>query len=161
METVVQTQTILPIFQKIHEVRGLKVMLDFDLAALYGVQTRTINQATKRNTARFPLDFMFQLTKEEWFSIQKSQFVLFHPRSVDSQEDRVLRSQTVISKQQYSEDEENRGGNRYLPYAFTEQGIAMLSSVLRSERAIEVNIAIMRVFVEMRKLFLNHQDLIF
>ena len=110
-------------------IRDQKVMLDADLAALYGVDTRTLVQAVRRNIERFPADFMFQLTKPEF-------------------ED--LRSQTVIS---------NRGGRRYPPYAFTEQGVAMLSSVLRSERAIRVNIEIMRAFVELRRMQASHADL--
>jgi phage regulator Rha-like protein len=104
--------------------RGNKILLDEHLAALYGVQTRVLIQAVKRNLARFPEDFMFQLTAEEWAA---------------------LRSQIVISKVA-------RGGRRYAPYAFTEQGVAMLSSVLNSERAIAVNIQIMRTFVRMREL---------
>ena len=98
----------------IYEMRGQKVMLDSDIAALYGVELRALNQAVKRNIERFPFDFMFQLTDEEWNS---------------------LRSQIVISKS-------NRGGRRYTPFVFTEQGISMLSSVINSERAIEVNINI-------------------
>lgn len=111
-------------------IRGQKVMLDRDLAELYGVETRGLIQAVKRNPERFPSDFMFQITKEE-----------FHR----------LRSQIVISK--------GRGGRRYLPYAFTEQGVAMLSSVLHSDRAIQVNIAIMRVFVRLRELMSTHKEL--
>ena len=91
---------------------------------------------------------------------QRPQGLSTEQKSIEDEDDSVLRSQIVISKQQIAENEDGRGGYRYLPYAFTEQGIAMLSSVLRSERAIEVNIAIMRVFVEMRKLFLNHQELL-
>ncbi len=98
-------------------IRAHKVMLDEDLATLYGVETRNLIQAVKRNIERFPHDFMFQLSKEEFIS---------------------LRSQIVISK--------GKGGRRYPPYAFTEQGVAMLSSVLRSSRAIQVNIQIMRAF---------------
>jgi hypothetical protein len=116
---------IIPIVQvqtKIHTIRGQNVMLDSDLAELYGVMTKVLNQAVKRNNARFPEDFMFQLTVEE----------------TDS-----LRSQIVTSNTR-------RGGRHYLPYVFTEQGVAMLSSVLRSERAVQVNIAIMRAFVTMR-----------
>lgn len=101
-------------------IRGQKVMLDVDLAVLYGVKTRTLNQAVKRNAERFPEDFMFQLTWDEV---------------------RCLRSQIVILK----DDEKKRGKHiKYLPYAFTEQGIAMLSSVLRSKRAIQVNIMIVK-----------------
>lgn len=103
-------------------VRGHSVLLDVDLAALYGVETRVLLQAVKRNLARFPEDFMLQLTAGEWAS---------------------LRSQIVISNV-------GRGGRRYTPYAFTEQGVAMLSSVLNSSRAIAVNIEIMRTFIRMR-----------
>jgi hypothetical protein len=112
-------------------VHGEKVMLDKDLAALYGVPTKVLLQAVRRNAARFPADFMFQLSRDD----------------ADS-----LRSQFVTSKP-------GRGGRRYNPYAFTEQGIAMLSSVLHSERAIEVNIAIMRAFVRLRQLLASHADL--
>lgn len=100
-------------------------MLDRDLAALYGVETKVLNQAVKRNTERFPSDFMFQLTESEW---------------------ECLRSQFVTS---------NKGGRRYLPYAFTEQGVAMLSGLLNSDVAIEMNIAIMRAFVATRHLLTN------
>ena len=114
---------------KIYLIRGQKVMLDHDLAALYGVKTFVLNQAIKRNNTRFPDDFMFQLTVEEF---------------------KNLRSQSVIS---------SWGGRRYFPYAFTEQGIAMLSSVLNSERAIQVNIAIMRAFVKFRKMIADNKEL--
>jgi hypothetical protein len=111
-------------------IRGEKVILDADLATLYGVETRTLVQAVKRNLERFPPDFMFQLTREEFT---------------------VLRSQTVTSR--------SWGGRRYPPYAFTEQGVAMLSSVLRSPQAIGVNIEIMRAFVRMRRLLAAHARL--
>lgn len=107
-------------------------MLDHDLAALYEVETKVLNQAVRRNRERFPGDFMFQLTPAE---------------------DEILKSQFVTS------NKERRGGRRYQPYAFTEQGIAMLSSVLRSKRAIEVNIAIMRTFVRLRQLLATHEEL--
>ena len=112
-------------------IRGHKVMLDTDLAVLYGVETRVLVQAVKRNSNRFPADFMFQLSDEEA---------------------NVLRSQIVISKNR-------RGGRRYLPYVFTEQGVAMLSSVLNSERAVEINIEIMRAFVRLREMILSNKDL--
>jgi hypothetical protein len=118
------------IASKIYLMRGIKVMLDRDLAELYGVETRILVQAVKRNIERFPSDFMLQLTKEEFDS---------------------LRSQIVISK--------GKGGRRYLPYVFSEQGVAMLSSVLKSKRAIEVNIAIMRAFVQLRKTLDSHAEL--
>ena len=131
---------------RIYEVRGLRVMLDRDLAELYGVETRALNQAVKRNIDRFPDDFLFRLNKNEW-TFLKSQIVISNNdattadnKDVDTNGD-SLKSQFVIS---------NRGGDRALPYAFTELGIAMLSSVLRSETAIQVNINIMRAFVAIR-----------
>lgn len=126
----------------IHEIRGIRVMLDFDLAQMYGVETRVLNQAVKRNIERFPEDFMFQLTKGEW-EILKSQIGI--SSFAENQEDEVLISQIVTSK-----PIEKRGGTQKLPYAFTEQGVAMLSSVLRSPLAIQVNIGIMRAFVAVR-----------
>ena len=109
---------------KIYEIRGMKGMLDRDLAAMYGEETRRLNEQVKRNIERFPKDFMFQLTKGEFD---------------------ILMSQIAISK-----TGERRGGTQKLPYAFTEQGVAMLSSVLRSPLAIQVNIGIIRAFVEFR-----------
>lgn len=106
---------------KIYELRGQKIMLDFDLAEMYQVETRVLNQAVKRNIKRFPSDFMFQLTRDEW---------------------EILKSQFVIS---------SWGGTRKLPFAFTEQGLAMLSGVLNSDIAIQVNINIMRAFVAVRQ----------
>jgi hypothetical protein len=112
--------------------REQRVMLDADLAQLYGVETRVLVQAVKRNLGRFPEDFMFQLTANEW---------------------QALRSQTVIS------NTEGRDGRRTAPYAFTKQGVAMLSTVLGSARAIAVNIQIMRTFVRVRALAATHGDL--
>ena len=117
-----QLQTIQ---SKIYEIRGQRVMLDKDLAELYQVETRVLNQAVKRNIERFPEDFMFQLSSEEW---------------------QILKSQIVIS---------SWGGVRKLPYMFTEQGVAMLSSVLRSATAIQVNTNIMRAFIAVRQLIAN------
>lgn len=122
----------------IYVIRNQQVMLDSDLAALYQVETKVFNQAVKRNIARFPESFRFQLNKDE---------------------DDFLKSQIVTSKIADSSDE-NRGGRRYLPYAFTEQGIAMLSSVLRSDVAIQVSINIMNAFVEMRR-FISTNALLF
>lgn len=136
--------------------RGEKVMLDSDLAMLYGVETGTLNRAVKRNIDRFPADFMFRLTDDEadalrcQIGISKST-----PSENDSSQSvtsSALRSQSVISK-------DPRGGRRYRPYAFTEQGVAMLSSVLRSPRAVQVNIAIMRTFVQLRRLMDSNRDL--
>lgn len=130
------------IIGKIYYIRGEKVIFDRDLALLYGVETRTLNQAVRRNIKRFPEDFMFKLNKEE-LSNWKSQIVI-------SNEAESLRSQSVISK---------RGGLRYKPYVFTEQGVAMLSSVLNSDSAIQVNVQIMRTFTRMRKLLSTHKEL--
>lgn len=118
------------ILAAIHLIRGEKVMLDSDLAALYGVETGALVRAVKRNLARFPADFMFQLNEAEWAD---------------------LRSQSGISS--------SWGGRRYAPFAFTEKGVAMLSSVLRSERAIQVNITIMRAFTQLRRMLATHADL--
>ncbi len=120
------------ILERIFIIRGQKVMLDRDLAEMYEVETKVLIQSVKRNLKRFPDDFMFQLSREEW---------------------ETLRSQIVTSKF------EKRGGTQYLPYAFTEQGVAMLSSVLKSDRAIEVNIQIIRLFTKMKGFILEHKDL--
>lgn len=143
------TEALMPkeiIENKIYIIRDQKVMLDKDLAWLYEVETKRLNEAVKRNIERFPEDFMFQLTQEEWKSL-KSQFVI-------SNEEEFLRSQFATSKK-----EETRGGQRYLPYAFTEHGVAMLSSVLRSKRAIAINIQIVRIFNILRNMAIEHKDL--
>ena len=122
---------------KIYEIRGQRVMLDFDLAALYHVTTGNLNKAVKRNIKRFPPDFMFQLTKEEFLQLKSS--LIFQ---IGISNDSTL-SHNGIART-------GRGGTRTLPYAFTEQGLAMLSGILTSDIAIEVNISIMRAFVEFR-----------
>lgn len=131
---------------KIFEIRGQKVMLDYDLAAMYGVETKRLNEQVKRNIERFPDDFMFQLTKGEWEILTKqqikSQFVTTNTSK--NQIDIILRSQFATAK--------TFTKSRTLPYAFTEQGVAMLSSVLRSPLAIQVNIGIIRAFVEYRRM---------
>ena len=114
---------------KIYQIRSERVMLDFDLAEMYEVETRVLKQAVRRNIDRFPQDFMFELSKEEYDN---------------------LTSQNVIS---------SHGGRRYMPFAFTEQGVAMLSSVLNSKKAIEVNIAIIRAFVLLRQHLADYKDL--
>jgi phage regulator Rha-like protein len=120
---------------KIFLLRGQKVMLSIHLAKLYGVQIRALMQAVKRNNERFPADFMFQLTPEEIQS-SRSQFVILNNKGL------------------------KRGKNlKYLPYAFTEQGVAMLSSVLHSKKAVQINIAIMRAFVKLRQILSNHKKL--
>jgi hypothetical protein len=120
-----------PVESLIHFIPSQKVMLDSDLAALYGVPTKSLNLAVRRNHSRFPEDFMFQLNKEETVA---------------------LRFQTETSNK-------GRGGRRYLPYAFTEQGVAMLSSVLQGERAAQMNVAIMRAFVRLRQIIASNKDL--
>ena len=141
METNIQT--IQPIFQKIHEIRGFRVMLDFELAELYGVETKQLNLSVKRNLKRFPADFMFQLTQQEHNSILRFQIETSRWQLVENEKQNALRFQFETLKL--------HGGKRYLPYAFTEQGVAMLSGILNSDRAISVNIAIMRAFVEIRR----------
>ena len=135
---------LLTIQSKIFEIRGQRVMLDFDLASLYGVETRRLNEQVKRNIERFPEDFMFQLTKGE-LEILRSQIAT--SKNINNQRDDVLMSQIATSK-----PVEKRGGTQKLPYAFTENGVAMLSSVLRSPLAIRVNIGIMRAFTEFRRM---------
>ena len=135
--------------QLVFFIRGEKVMFDADLALLYGVEVRSLNQAVARNRKRFPADFTFQLTDDELAAL-RSQIVI--SKSPTSRASSRLRSQIVTSNT-------GRGGRRYLPYAFTEQGVAMLSSVLRSARAVEVNIAIMRTFVQLRRLMDTNRDL--
>lgn len=119
----------LEISSRICWLRGQKVLLDFDIANLYGIETKMLKRQVKRNMARFPADFMFELTPEEWENLR------------------------------YHSGTSRWGGIRYAPFAFTEQGVAMLSSVISNERAIEVNIAIMRVFVQMRHLLAGQADL--
>jgi phage regulator Rha-like protein len=133
---------------RIFLVRGQKVMLSTDLAELYEVESRTLMQAVKRNIERFPVDFMFQLTWEEVEDL-RSHFVTLD--ADQNRQDRSIRSQFVILKP--------GAHSKYLPYAFTEQGVAMLSSVLRSRRAIQVNVAIMRAFVKLREILATHKDL--
>jgi len=130
---------------RIRNFRGEKVLLDFDLAALYGVETRVLNQAVKRNADRFPSDFMFQLSVEE----------------AEMRSQRVTSStgQTVSDSSQIVMSPGKHRGKRYRPYAFSEQGVAMLSSVLNSERAIKVNIAIMRAFVKLRQILETNREL--
>ena len=135
---------------KILFIRGQKVILDRNLAEFYGVETRVFNQAVKRNKERFPKDFMFQLLPMETESLV-SQNVISSEKNVENKEKtKNLKSQSVIS---------SWGGRRKLPYVFTEQGVAMLSSVLKSKRAIEINILIMRAFVQVRKLVYSYKDL--
>jgi len=136
-------EIIRSIQNRIYEIRGERVMLDRDLADLYETETKALNLAVKRNIKRFPGDFMFQLTKEEFDSLR---FQIETSKNGD-----MLRLQNETSK--------GRGGTRYLPYAFTEQGVAMLSGILNSDKAINMNIAIMRAFVEIRRIVFKQNDL--
>jgi hypothetical protein len=139
------------IAQTIRLLRGQKVMLDFDLAALYAVSAKALNQAVKRNRERFPGDFMFQLSQEE-MRFLKSQSVISTGQDVGEKGFTPNRSQTVTGSLKHRE-------SRSRPYAFTEQGVAMLSSVLRSDRAVKVNIAIMRAFVKLRETLATNREL--
>jgi hypothetical protein len=131
-------EIIQSIQNRIYDIRGQRVIIDKDLAFLYDVATKALNLAVKRNLARFPADFMFRLTKEEFETwIQQRQ---------------LLQDQNTALRFQF--ETSIKGGTRYLPYAFTEQGVAMLSGVLHSEKAIEMNIAIMRAFIEIRRMVL-------
>jgi phage regulator Rha-like protein len=139
MENLISIRSI------IYEFRGERVIVDFDLARLYQIDVKVLNQSVKRNIKRFPIDFMFQLSNEE-YSILKLQIV-------DTRIDESLRSQSVTLKTR-------RGQHRkYMPYVFTEQGVAMLSGVINSDISIKMNIAIMRSFVELRKIQLKQSEL--
>jgi hypothetical protein len=140
-------QIIKSIQNRIYEIRGERVILDFDLASLYEVETKVLNQAVKRNLKRFPDDFMFQLTSYEWLdiSIQNEKIDTSLTDGIN-----MNRSQIVTGSQKHR-------GN--LPYAFTEQGVAMLSGILKSDKAINMNIAIMRAFVDVRKIVLKQSSI--
>ena len=137
-------QVIQSIQNRIYEIRGERVMLDFDLAQLYEVETKALNQAVKRNIKRFPRDFMFRLTVAAWQGIRS--------QSVTASGSTNMRSQIVTASQ-------SKRNTSVAPYAFTEQGVAMLSGVLNSDKAINMNIAIMRAFVEVRRVLLQQNDL--
>lgn len=139
------------VVRSIRWIRGQKVLLDFDLATLYGVTTKALNQGVKRNRERFPDDFMFQLTAEEFANL-KSQIVTSSAPVIANQSIARNWSQFVTSSRKHR-------GARYRPFAFTEQGVAMLSSVLNSERAVKVNIAIMRAFVRLREALETNREL--
>lgn len=145
-------QIIKSIQNRIYEIRGERVMLDFDLASLYEVETKVLNQAVKRNIKRFPDDFMFQLTSAEFESIKFQIEAINQGASsqIVIKDQANLKSQFVTS---------SWGGTRKLPYAFTEQGVAMLSGVVNSDKAINMNIAIMRAFVDVRKILLKQGNI--
>ncbi|MGN6267472.1 MAG: ORF6N domain-containing protein [Ginsengibacter sp.] len=136
--------------QKIFEIRGQKVMLDFDLAELYEVETKVLNQTVKRNIERFPEDFMFRLRKEEWTSM-RSQIVTTSAKEYENQD--INRSQFVTGSQKHR-------SKSYLPFVFTEHGVTMLASVLRSDTAVKMNIAIVRAFIALRKFAIQYKDIL-
>lgn len=150
--------------EKIYETRGQKVMLDFDLAGLYGVETKVFNQAVKRNGNRFPEDFMFRLTEEEWESINyqtvenSSQFVMSSEDGVAVNRSQIVTGSEDGEEMNWSQNVTSSGANlkhrnkTYLPYAFTEHGVTMLASVLKSEKAVQMSIAIVRAFVALKQL---------
>ncbi|HEU5125925.1 MAG TPA: ORF6N domain-containing protein [Verrucomicrobiae bacterium] len=143
-----------PMENLIYQIRGYRVLLDSDLAALYGVPTKALNQAVRRNLERFPEDFMFQLTPEEAERLLRSQIVTLNSgiNEIDSKGKKDNRSQIVTGSQKHRDP-------RFRPFAFTEQGVAMLSSVLRSPRAVQVNIEIMRTFVRLRQWLASNAEL--
>ena len=130
---------------RIYEIRGERVMLDFDLAALYEVATKVLNQAVKRHVTRFPKDFMFRLTPQEWEDMRSQSVTAYESQT-------TMRSQIVTASQ-------SKRNTKITPYAFTEQGVAMLSGILNSDKAIAMNIAIMRAFVEIRRVLIQESDL--
>lgn len=143
---------------RVYEIRGERVMLDFDLAALYEVPTKVLNQAVKRNIKRFPKDFMFRLTSSEW-KVMQSQIVTTYEGAESSRPQIVTTSKNdnstwsqIVTTPQASRRKDNT------PYAFTEEGVAMLSGILNSDKAINMNIAIMRAFVEIRRILIQEND---
>jgi len=149
MKELKDTDSILPdeqVFNRIVNIRGQRVIFDYDLAELYCIEVKVLKQAVRRNLSRFPKDFMFELTENEWLNTKNS---------IDYNEDGSLRSQFVTLKSG------NRGQHsKYKPFAFTEQGVAMLSSVIKNPIAISINIQIMRVFVKMRQMIANYAQLL-
>lgn len=141
------------IIRKIYIVRDQKVLLDFDLAALYEVETRALNQAVKRNSDRFPEDFMFRLTLKEWQAM-RSQVVI--SQGVNYQKNAMMKSQIVTSSKAILQPQRKIS---ITPYAFTEHGITMLASVLKSERAIKMSIAVVRAFIELKRSVLQYAEL--
>ena len=162
-------QIIQVIQNRIYEIRGQKVMLDFDLARLYEVETRVLNQSVKRNIDKFPVDFMFKLTPNEWEVTRSQVAAIIEKEDMGSQNvtgsvNKTLKSQGLGLKESLNSSHfvmsstKNRG-KTYVPYAFTEHGVTMLASVLKSKKAINMNIAIVRAFIAMRHFANIHKDL--
>jgi phage regulator Rha-like protein len=144
---------------RIHEIRGEKVMLDRDLADLYEVPTKSLNLAVKRNIKRFPKDFMFQLTKEEFESL-RFQFETSNSNADPSRfQNETIKNKGSLRLQNETLKKGRGQHTKYMPYVFTEQGVAMLSGILNSDKAINMNIAIMRAFVEIRRIVLQQGDI--
>lgn len=139
------------IIRKIYVLRGQKVMFDYDIAALYEVATKVLNQSVKRNAERFPEDFMFRLTVKEWQNM-RSQFVTASSEIIDLQKAKAMRSQIATA----SQSKRNVG---VTPYAFTEHGITMLATVLKSERAVKMSVAVVRAFIELKKIAINYNEI--
>jgi L-lactate utilization protein LutC len=140
------------IIRKIYVIREQKVMLDFDLADLYEVETKALNQAVKRNIERFPKDFMFRLTTKEWITM-RSQTVTASTQVIDVEDIKNIRSQIATASQK-------KRNIAITPYAFTEHGVTMLASILKSERAVKMSIAVVRAFIELKKTALQYSGII-
>ncbi len=140
------------IVNKIYIIRDQKVMLDFDLAVLYEVETKRLNEQVKRNIDRFPKDFMFRLTSKEWI-FMRSQFATASAQGIDLQNSKTMRSQIATASQ-------TKRNTAITPYAFTEHGVTMLASVLKSERAIKMSIAVVRAFIELKKNALQYNEIV-
>ena len=160
------------IIRKIYIIREQKVMLDFDLADLYEVETKALNQAVKRNADRFPEDFMFRLTTKEWLTM-RSQFVTSSGQDIDLEDSATMRSQIVTSssqaadsqtvkimRSQFATSSQSKRKDSYTPYAFTEHGVTMLASILKSERAIKMSIAVVKAFIEIKKVASQYNGII-
>ena len=148
IEKLIPDKTIV---SKIYVFRGKKVMLDFDLAVLYDVETKRLNEQVKRNIERFPEDFMFRLTSKEWSSM-RSQFATASHQSIDLEKNKNMRSQNVTASQK-------KRNTAITPYAFTEHGVTMLASVLKSSKAIEMSIAVVRAFIALKKIATTYSEL--
>ena len=138
------------IIRKIYLLRGQKVMLDFDIAALYQVETKRLNEQVKRNIDRFPNDFMFSVTTKEWQNM-RSQIATASSEDIDNQSNEIMRSQIATASQ-------TKRNTSVTPYAFTEHGITMLASVLKSDRAVQMSIAVVRAFIELKKVAVNYAE---
>lgn len=139
------------IIRKIYVLRGQKIMLDYDIAAIYDVETKRLNEQVKRNIERFPDDFMFRLTAKEWQNM-RSQFATASSEVVDLQNSKNMRSQIATA----SRSKRNAG---ITPFAFTEHGITMLATVLKSERAVKMSVAVVRAFIELKKIAINYNEI--